>query len=145
MNASRDWGRLLAGHALTALAAPGLGIILFMTISYGVSQLGHFGGVLAMAFGLVFGYILYTLKALLVVCLSSPIFWLLSKLHSPLHAYATSATAAALLAWFIGIRWFAGEEADFVRNAGIAAAITGGAAGTALAFSWRSSRRDGTT
>jgi hypothetical protein len=142
MNADRDWGRLLFGHALAALVAPGFGTILFMAFSYGASGLDHFGGALAIAFGLLFSYFLYSVKVLMIVCLSSPAFWLLSKLRSPFTAYSVSAALAALLGWFVGIWWFGAEEPSFIRNAAAATAITAAVTGVVLAFSWRSSGRN---
>ena len=137
MNADRDWGRLLLGHALAALVAPGFGTILFMAFSYGASGLNHFGGALAMAFGLLFSYFLYSVKVLMIVCFSSPVFWLLSKLKSPFTAYPVSAALAGLVGWFVGIWWFGAEEPSFIRNAAAATALTATVTGVVLAFSWR--------
>lgn len=136
---SRNWGRVLLGHVLAALTAPGLGLILFMMFSYGASGLAHFGGVVAIGFGLLFSYLLYGAKSLIVVCLASPVFWLLSKPRSPLAAYGGSAAVAAFLGWFVGVWWFAGEEPGFIRRVGTATAITAVAAGVVIVFSWRSS------
>lgn len=124
-------------HALVVLAGPGVGALLFLCLTLGVRSSFHFGGALAFGFGVLFSYLFYGAKTLLLVVFTSPLFWGLSRTKSRAAAFVLAAIVGAGLGWLFGQVLMTGEEKALVTSASVAAGITGTLAALALESAWR--------
>ena len=137
MNTSRGLTAVALIHLAVVLASPAIGALLFLCLTLGLGSSIHFGGVLAFGFGVLFSYLFYGAKIVLLVLLSSPIFWALARLKHHLPAFALAAAVGAGLGWFFGQFLMTGEDEAYVASASLACAITGALGALALEFAWR--------
>jgi hypothetical protein len=140
MNTSRGLTAVALIHLAVVLASPAIGALLFLCLTLGLGSSAHFGGILAFGFGVLFSYLFYGAKTVLLVLLSSPIFWALARLKHRVPAFALAAAVGAGLGWLFGQFLMTGEDEAYVASASLASAITGAFGAPALEFAWRRAR-----
>lgn len=124
-------------HVGVVAASPAIAVLIFLYLTLDLRSSLHFGGVLAVGFGVLFSYLFFGAKTLLVVLLASPIFCGLARVKSGVAAFGLAAVAGAGLGWLFGQTVMTGEEKSFVEAARLSCAITGALAALALEYAWR--------
>lgn len=137
MNRSRNLTRLVLVHVAVVVASPAIATLLFLCLTLDLGSSMHFGGVLAFGFGVMFSYLFYGAKTLLVVLLASPILCGVARVKSGAIAFFIAAVVGAGVGWMFGQILMAGEDQALATNAKLAVAITGILAAMALEFAWR--------
>ena len=102
MTMSRGLKTVALMHLAVVFVSPAIGVLVFLCLTIGVSSLGHVGGILALGFGVLFSYIFYGPIIVLLVLLSSPILWGLTRLKHCLVAFALAAAVGGGLGWLFG-------------------------------------------
>jgi len=124
-------------HAVVILASPAVAALIFLCLTLDLRSSMHFGGVLAFGFGVIFSYLFYGAKTLLLVLLASPIFWGLARMKWGALAFVLAVAIGAGLGWLFGQLSMTGEDKAYATSASLAAAITGALGALALEFAWR--------
>jgi len=136
MTMSRGLKTVALMHLAVVFVSPAIGVLVFLCLTIGVSSLGHVGGILALGFGVLFSYIFYGPIIVLLVLLSSPILWGLTRLKHCLVAFALAAAVGGGLGWLFGQSVMTGEDDAFVASASWASAISGALGAVGLEFAW---------
>lgn len=137
MKTQRDWMRLVLTHGIVALLSPLLGVLLFLLFSFSLRESLHFGGVLALGFGVFFAYLLFGLLTVLAVLAASPLLLAISKVRSVFLALFIAALAGGLAGWLFCTLFVAPGETDtYGVAAKLAGCLTGIAGAIVLELSW---------
>ncbi len=137
MNWSTKLTKVALVHVAVVVASPAIAAVLFLCLTLDLGSSMHLGGLLAFGFGVLFAYLFYGARTLLLVLIASPVFWGLAKLKSRAAAFVLAVAAGAALGWLFGQLLVEGEDKTIVTSASLAASITGALAAPALEFAWR--------
>ncbi|GIX50492.1 MAG: hypothetical protein KatS3mg132_686 [Limisphaera sp.] len=125
-------------HLAVVLVSAAFGALVFLYLTLGVDSLAHFGGILALVFGVLFSYVFYGAISVLLVLISSPILWVLARLKHRLPAFALAAAVGGGLGWLFGQFVMTGEDDASIASASWASSITGALGALDLEFArWR--------
>jgi hypothetical protein len=132
------WMRLVLAHAIVALGSPLLGVLLFFLLSFTPQDSFHFGGLLALSFGVFFTYLLFGVLTVLAVLVASPLLLVISRIRNAVLAFCAAGLAGGLFGWVFCTLFVApGEGGTYGLVAKVAGALTGIAAATVLELGWR--------
>lgn len=137
MRTQRNWMRLALTHGIVALVSPLLGVLLFLLFSFNFRDSLHFGGLLALGFGVFFAYLLFGLLTVLAVLAASPVLLAISKVRSVFLALLIAALTGGLAGWLFSTLFVAPGETDpYGLAAKLAGCLTGIAGAIVLELSW---------
>jgi hypothetical protein len=126
--------QLIAAHLLVLLASPGVASFITLVMTDMRSSF-HFGGVLAIAFGVVLGYVFFAVQTLLLVVCASPICWVLARVKRSSYGFALALSFGFASGWLFAHLTF--QQESYALNARTACAITGALASAVLQSAWR--------